>query len=107
MKRPAPFLPASVACAVCASLSLASAAAHADDPTVDPCSLLTKAEVEQSVGKLKAAPKSGRNDRLLTCEYQFANDKNELLVWVMPATAMDRARKQFKDLTPVKGLGEE
>jgi hypothetical protein len=44
---------------------------------------------------------------LLTCDYQFADGANELLVWVMPATAMERARKQFKDLTPVKNLGEE
>ena len=45
------------------------------DPKLDPCSLLTRAEVEQVVGKLKSNPTSSRVERLLMCEYELPNGK--------------------------------
>jgi hypothetical protein len=94
---------------VTACFIIASASANAldGDPTVDPCSLVTVAEVEQTIGKLQAPPRSGKNDRLLTCSYKFVDDANALDVWVYPAALMERARKQLKDRIPVKGLGED
>jgi hypothetical protein len=89
------------------SLLLANGEALAADPTMDPCSLVTRAEVEQTIGKLKAAPRSGKNDRVLTCDYEFVDASNSLLVWVYPTAVMERARKSLKDIVPVKGLGED
>jgi hypothetical protein len=88
-------------------LMAVSMSAQAADPAIDPCSLLSKTEVEQTLGKLKSAPRSGKNDRLLTCDYEFVDDSNGLSVWVYPAEAIERARKEFKDRVAVKGLGEE
>lgn len=93
--------------AACSLLLMERAEALTGDPTIDPCSLVSKVEVEQTIGKLKAAPRSGKNDRVLTCDYEFVDDANELSVWVYPTAVMERARKSLKDLVPVKGLGEE
>lgn len=84
-----------------------SAAALAGDSTLDPCKLVTNAEVEQVVGKLKSGPTSGQIERVKTCEYEFVNGDDSFSLWLFPVEAMDRARKQLKDLVPVKGLGEE
>jgi len=41
------------------------------------------------------------------CSYTFANGTDELEIWVYPATGLERARKAYKDLTPVTDLGAE
>ena len=73
----------------------------------DPCSLLTAAEVEQVVGKLKGTPKTDKEGAASWCNYEFSNGKDAFEVWVFPADGIDRARKQAKKQTAVKGLGDE
>jgi len=82
-----------------------SSAALAAPP--EPCSLLTTAEVEQVVGKLKGEPKVDQEGRAAWCNYEFANGKDAVEVWVFPADGIDRGRKVSKKPVPVKGLGED
>ena len=91
--------------AVC--LGLATSSAWAGDPTIDACSLLTKSEVEQVLGKLKGAPKSDHIEVIRTCDYELTAASQALSVWVFPQRAMERARKEYKNVTPVKSLGQE
>lgn len=91
--------------AVC--LALMTSSAWAADSTIDACSLLTKSEVEQALGKLKAAPKSDHIEVIRTCDYEFAAEPQTLSVWVFPQRAMDRARKQYKNVTLLQGLGQD
>jgi hypothetical protein len=73
----------------------------------EPCSLLTSAEVEQVVGKLNGPPKADQEGAAGWCDYQFANGKDAMEVWVFPADAIDRAKKKAKKPVAVNGLGEE
>lgn len=79
----------------------------AEPPAVDPCKVVTIAEVEQVVGQLRGAPKSYMEGAAAWCNYEFADDKNAFEVWVFPADGIDRARKQAKQQTAVKGLGDD
>lgn len=72
-----------------------------------PCSLLTTAEVEQVVGKLNGKPKADQEGAASWCDYQFANGKDAMEVWVFPADGIDRGRKVSKKPVPVKGLGDD
>jgi hypothetical protein len=72
-----------------------------------PCSLLTAAEVEQVVGKLMGAPKPGEEGRAAWCNYEFANGTDAMEVWVFPADGIERARKEAKKPTALKGFGED
>ena len=72
-----------------------------------PCSLLTTAEVEQVVGKLNGPPKADKEGAASWCNYQFANGKDAMEVWVFPADAIDRAKKKAKKPVTIKGLGDE
>ena len=72
-----------------------------------PCSLLTTAEVEQVVGKLNGPPKADQEGAASWCDYQFANGKDAMEVWVFPADGIDRGRKVSKQPAPVKGLGDD
>lgn len=72
-----------------------------------PCSLLTAAEVEQVVGKLMGTPKAGEEGRAAWCNYEFANGTDAMEVWVFPADGIERARKEAKKPTALKGLGED
>lgn len=73
----------------------------------EPCSLLTTAEVEQVVGKLNGTPKADKEGAANWCDYQFANGKDAMEVWVFPADAIDRAKKKAKKPVAIKGLGDE
>jgi len=73
----------------------------------DPCSLLTAAEIEQVVGKLKGTPTSDKEGLASWCDYQFANGNLAMEVWVFPADAIDRGRKASKKPILLKGLGED
>lgn len=90
----------------CLLLTMSSIAESAP-PAVDPCKLLTAAEVEQVVGKLKGAPKADKEGDAAWCNYEFANGKDAMEVWVFPADGLQRARSKAKNQTPVKGLGDE
>ena len=72
-----------------------------------PCSLLTVAEVEQVVGKLMGTPKADQEGSAAWCNYEFANGKDALEVWVFPADGIERGRNKSKKPTAVKGLGED
>ena len=71
------------------------------------CSLLTDAEVEQVVGKLMGTPKAEQEGRAAWCNYEFANGKDAMEVWVFPADGIERGRNKSKKPTAVKGLGED
>jgi len=86
---------------------LAGSLALAAPPKVEPCSLLTVAEVEQVVSKLKASPRADQEGDAKWCNYEFANGKDAMEVWVFPPDGIDRARKQAKKQTAVKGLGDD
>lgn len=73
----------------------------------EPCSLLTTAEVEQVVGKLNGTPKADKEGAASWCDYQFADGKDAMEVWVFPADAIDRAKKKSKKPVVIKGLGDE
>jgi hypothetical protein len=81
--------------------------ALAADPTTDPCSLLTPAEVEQAIGKLRAQPKQNVIDRARMCDYELTNDSVGLSVWLLPAVGLERARKEYPELTAAKDVGGE
>jgi len=72
-----------------------------------PCSLLTTAEVEQVVGKLKGPPTSDKEGDAAWCNYEFANGKDAMEVWVFPSEAIGRGRTISKNPVTVKGLGDE
>jgi len=81
--------------------------ARAAPPKVEPCSILTTAEVEQVVGKLKGMPKADKEGDAAWCNYEFANDTDALEVWVFPADAIGRGRKVSKKPVTVNGLGDD
>jgi len=72
-----------------------------------PCSLLMTAEVEQVVGKLMGTPKADQEGSAAWCNYEFANGKDAMEVWVFPAVGIERGRSKAKTPTAVKGLGED
>ena len=72
----------------------------------EPCSLLTTAEVEQVVGKLKGVPKADNEGAASWCNYEFTNGKDLMEVWVFPAEAIERGRKVSKKPVVIKGLGD-
>ena len=74
-------------------------------PALDPCTLVTQAEAEQVIGKLKSAPKGSTVERVKTCEYAGANGE-ALELWAFPESGLERARAAHKDLTPIADLGE-
>jgi hypothetical protein len=75
-------------------------------PAVDPCTLVARADVEQIVSKLKAAPKSETNERVRMCTYEFASSGDQLEIWVFPQSGLDRAKTTYKDLVPVTDIGQ-
>jgi hypothetical protein len=87
--------------------SLAATPTFAAPPKVDPCSILTTAEVEQAVGSLKSKPTGDKEGDAAWCNYEFANGKDLMEVWVFPADAINRGRKVSKNPVPMKGLGDD
>jgi hypothetical protein len=76
-------------------------------PNIDPCTLLTKAEVEHVIGQLQGNPKADKEGQAAWCNYEFANGKDAMEVWVFPAEGIDRGRKEAKKPVAVTGLGED
>ena len=91
-------------CVVSLSLSLVAMAAP---PAVDPCKLLTPAEVEQVVGKLKGAPASETLGHGVRCGYDFADEKNEFEIWTSAASWSKALHKDAKQPVMASGLGDE
>ncbi len=93
---------------LCVSLCLFSALmATPSMAAPEPCSLLTTSEVEQVVGPLKGKPTGDKEGAAAWCNYEFANGKDLMEVWVFPADAINRGRKVSKNPVVVKGLGED
>lgn len=79
--------------------------AHSAPPAVDPCQVVTIAELEQVIGKVKGAPiKEGEGGM---CSYAFANGKDDFTVAVFPSTGFEFERKRSKKPIPIKGLGDD
>jgi hypothetical protein len=76
-------------------------------PGLNPCTLVTTAEVEQVIGKLKGPPKGETLADAKSCTYEFANGQDEFDVWVGPGEAFVRMRKDAKNPVTVGGFGEE
>lgn len=81
--------------------------AEAAPTAVDPCTVVTTAEVEQVIGKVKGTPKADKEGAAAWCNYEFANGKDAFEVWVFPADGIDRGRKQAKKPVTMKGLGDD
>ncbi|MEP6957924.1 MAG: hypothetical protein ABI980_04275 [Nitrospirota bacterium] len=80
----------------------------AADPSIDPCRLVKKAEVEQIIGRPTGDPTSERNDRVRMCTFLFSSDPSDALeLWLYPGEAMERIKKEIKELSPIAGLGQE
>jgi hypothetical protein len=73
----------------------------------EPCSLVTTAEVELVVGTLKGVPKADKEGAASWCNYEFANGKDAMEVWLFPADAIERGRKVSKKPVAIKGLGDD
>jgi len=80
----------------------------AADPSMDPCTLVKKAEVEQIIGRPTGNPTSERDDRVRMCTFLFSSDPSDALeLWLYPGEAMERSKKEMKELSPIAGLGQE
>jgi len=83
--------------------------ARAGAPPVDPCTLVTKAEMEQIAGKLKSGPKPGSSfgSEDKSCEYVFETTLHLLVFRVHPAEKWDMLTGAYQERKQFAGLGEE
>ena len=88
-------------------ISVTTTPISAAPPNVEPCSLLTTSDIEQVVGPLKGKPEAGQEGDASWCNYEFANGKDAVEVWVFPAQAIERGRKVSKNPVVIKGLGDD
>ncbi len=98
-----PILPFFIA--LCFGSALIAQPSLAGPP--DPCSLLTTAEVEQVVGKLKRVPSSETLGHGVRCGYDFADEQNEFEIWTSGASWSNALHKDAKQPVMVSGLGDE
>ena len=80
---------------------------EAAPPGLNPCTLVTTAEVEQVISKLKGAPKGDTLADAKSCTYEFANGQDEFEIWIGPGDAFTRMRNDAKKPVLVGGFGEE
>jgi hypothetical protein len=80
---------------------------EAAPPGLNPCTLLTIAEVEKVLSKLKGTPKGDTLADAKSCTYEFANGQDEFEIWIGPGDTFVRMRKDAKNPVPVGGFGEE
>jgi hypothetical protein len=103
MTIPRPLLLSILACT-----TMWTVPAIAADPTIDPCTLVKKAEVEQVIGRPTGNPTSESNDRVRMCTFLFSSDPSDALeLWLYPVEALERVKKDMKELASVAGLGQE
>lgn len=81
--------------------------ADAAPPAVDPCALISTADIEQIVGRLGSAPSGDSEGDARWCNYEFANGEDSMEIWVLPADALVRARDKAKSPIATPGLGNE
>lgn len=80
---------------------------EAAPPGLNPCTLLTTAEIEQVLSKLKGTPKGDTLADAKSCTYEFANGQDEFEIWISPGDAFARMREDAKNPVTVGGFGEE
>lgn len=56
---------------------------------------------------MKGVPPAEKEGDSRWCNYEFANGKDAIEVWVFPADAIDRARKKAKKPVAGKSLGDD
>ena len=100
-----PAITVMVLAVVCATL--ASGVPTTAAPPSDACALVTTAEVEQVVGKVKGVPRRDDEGGVPRCVFQFANDQNAFEVWIMPFDAIARRLPKAKNPMKVTGLGDD
>lgn len=90
-------------------LHVASEGASPVGPIIDPCSLVTRAEMEQIVGKLNGDPRPSpfMEEGDHACQYTLGNASEMVEVRVHPALGFDRAKRGAKMHTSVSGFGRE
>lgn len=76
-------------------------------PGLNPCTLVTTAEVEQVISKLKGTPRGEALADAKSCTYEFANGQDEFEIWIGPGDAFALMRKDAKKPVPLGGFGEE
>lgn len=74
-------------------------------PGLNPCALVTTAEVEQVIGKLRGTSKGETLADAKSCTYEFANGQDEFEIWISPGDAFARMRKDAKNPVTVGGFG--
>jgi hypothetical protein len=106
------FMPASqvrrfVAVAVVAAPLLILGSAVRTQAPASPCAVVTVAEVEQVIGKIKGSPSPQKEGGASWCNYEFTSGKDAFEVWMLPADGLERRRPKAKSPVAVKGLGED
>lgn len=76
-------------------------------PGLNPCALVTTAEVEQVIGKLRGTPKGETLANAKSCTYEFTNGQDEFEVWIGSGDAFALMRRDAKKPVSVGGFGEE
>jgi hypothetical protein len=76
-------------------------------PGIDPCTLVTAAEVEQVISKLKGLPKGETLPDTKSCIYEFTNGRDEFEISIGPGDAFARLLKDAKKPMTMSGFGEE
>lgn len=89
------------ALAICAGSLTTGSLTLAAPPA--PCSLLTTAEVEYTIGKLKGTLQIETLGETAQCIYEIANATSELDIWIGTADSPAPARKRAKQPGTVNG----
>ncbi|MBL8038731.1 MAG: hypothetical protein JNN16_14625 [Nitrospira sp.] len=76
-------------------------------PGLDPCTLVTTAEVEAVLSKLKGPPRGETLADAKSCTYEFTNGQDEFEIWIGTGEVFARMRKDAKNPVTVSGFGEE
>lgn len=76
-------------------------------PGLDPCTLVTTAEVEAVLSKLKGPPRGETLADAKSCTYEFTNGQDEFEVWIGSGDAFALMRRDAKKPVSVGGFGEE
>jgi hypothetical protein len=94
--------------AVFMGAAIVAAQGAVDRPTLaDPCTLVSRADIEIMIGQLKGNPRSGRNEPARVCEYAIAGGSDYLEIYLYPSSNLDRFRKDLEAVTPVAGIGQD
>jgi hypothetical protein len=80
--------------------------AIAADPTIDPCTLVKKAEVEQVIGRPTGNPTSESNDRVRMCTFLFSAEAKGSGVFFLLLSKWGMGHYRFWKLPRVEPAGK-